>query len=78
MLVSFSHNDFQENNIMVKWGDNEKYVRDVIIIDFENSKLNYRGIDLASYIVESTIDYQADEDFVYHDELAPDFNTNDE
>jgi len=59
MLVSFSHNDCQENNIMVKWDDNEtcKYLRDVVLIDFENSKLNYRGVDLASYIIESTIDY---------------------
>jgi len=59
MLVSFSHNDCQENNIMVKWDDNETCgnLRDIVLIDFENSKLNYRGIDLAGYIIESTIDY---------------------
>ena len=52
--IVFSHNDIQENNIMVWNSDKTKFT----LIDFEYSALNYRGFDIASYITETTIDYK--------------------
>lgn len=49
----FSHNDFQENNVMIWHEDHTK----VTIIDFEYSSLNYRGFDIAAYVNECFIDY---------------------
>ena len=57
-LIVFSHNDTQENNFL-STGTETK------IIDFEYSSLNYRGVDLASYINESTIDYSVEEQPAY-------------
>jgi len=53
-LIVFSHNDTQENNFLSTETETK-------IIDFEYSSLNYRGVDLASYINESTIDYSVQE-----------------
>lgn len=49
----FSHNDFQENNVMIWFEDHTK----ISLIDFEYSSLNYRGFDIASYVNECFIDY---------------------
>ncbi len=49
----FSHNDFQENNLLVWNLDKEK----LTIIDFEYASLNFLGYDLASYFTECFIDY---------------------
>ena len=51
--VVFSHNDTQENNFLSSGLETK-------IIDFEYSNLNYRGVDLASYIMESSIDYSVE------------------
>ena len=69
--IVFSHNDTQENNFL-STGDNTK------IIDFEYSQLNYRGLDLVSYIVESTIDYSVKEQpfFNIDENLFPNFDEN--
>jgi len=48
--IVFSHNDTQENNFLCNGSETK-------IIDFEYSALNYRGMDIASYLNESTIDY---------------------
>jgi thiamine kinase-like enzyme len=56
--IVFSHNDTQENNFL-STGTETK------IIDFEYSALNYRGVDLASYIIESTIDYSVEQQPAY-------------
>jgi len=50
----FSHNDFQENNMMLKDSDYSK----IVLIDFEFSCLNNRGFDLATYYLESMITYK--------------------
>eukprot|EP01071_Lankesteria_metandrocarpae_P008153 Lankesteria_metandrocarpae@DN4886_c0_g1_i1.p2 len=48
--IVFCHNDPQENNIMIN--------RDVLrLIDFEYSAYNYAGFDIASFLLENTIDY---------------------
>ena len=52
----FSHNDFQENNAMLRFCDPWK----PIFIDFEYSQMNTRGADLASIVLESMIDYAYD------------------
>ena len=51
--VVFSHNDFQENNVLIWNLDKQKFT----IIDFEYASLNFLGYDLASYFNESFIDY---------------------
>lgn len=55
-LIVFSHNDTQENNFLYNKTRNETK-----IIDFEYSSLNFRGVDLASYLIESSIDYTYEE-----------------
>ena len=50
----FSHNDFQENNMMLKDSDYSK----IVLIDFEFSCLNNRGFDLATYYLEAMITYK--------------------
>lgn len=50
----FSHNDFQENNMMIQGGDYSK----IVLIDFEFSCMNNRGFDLATYFLESIITYK--------------------
>ena len=69
--IVFAHNDTQENNFL-STGDNTK------IIDFEYSQLNYRGLDLVSYIIESTIDYSVKEQpfFNIDENLFPNFDEN--
>jgi thiamine kinase-like enzyme len=44
-------------------------------LDFEYSNFDYRGIDLASYINESMMNYDIDTSpyFDYNDSLFPDF-----
>lgn len=49
--VVFSHNDFQENNAMIRLNDPWHPV----FIDFEYAQMNYRGADLASLVLESMI-----------------------
>lgn len=49
----FTHNDIQENNILVWNQDKTKFT----IIDFEYSSINFKGYDIASFINESYIDY---------------------
>lgn len=61
--VVFSHNDVQENNFMHKYTLDEtgvKNISEVKILDFEYSGVNFRGMDLAGYIVESGINYKVD------------------
>ena len=48
-----SHNDFQENNVMIWHEDKTKFT----LIDFEYSNINFRGYDIASYFNECFIDY---------------------
>ena len=55
-VIVFSHNDVQENNFLYNEADKE-----IKIIDFEYSSLNYRGMDLASYLNESTINNKVEE-----------------
>jgi len=65
--VVFSHNDFQENNVMVENNDKSK----MILIDFEFSMLNFRGFDLGALFNESYIDYivKSRPAFKFHEEL---------
>lgn len=65
----FSHNDTQENNFLA----NDQETK---ILDFEYSCVNYRGADLASYILESAIDYSVLDapNFKMDFSLIPDFN----
>lgn len=53
-LVVFSHNDIQENNFI-------KNEQKIVIIDFEYSQLNFRGADLALYLMETSIEYTPNE-----------------
>jgi len=57
--IIFSHNDVQEFNFLTNEQNGTK------IIDFEYSLHNFRGIDLASYINESAIDYSTPSDLGY-------------
>lgn len=68
-MIVFSHNDVQENNIMVKWADEEHTsIVETKLIDFEYSSRNYRGADLAGYLVEHMIDNLVSEEpyYAYH------------
>jgi thiamine kinase-like enzyme len=49
------------------------------IIDFEYSSLNYRGLDLASYLNESTMnyDYALPNHYRYEDDRFPNFGPED-
>lgn len=79
-VVVFSHNDVQENNIMVKWADEAHTdITETKLIDFEYSSLNYRGADLAGYLVENMIDNKISEEpfYAYHEERFPDFESAD-
>lgn len=79
-MIIFSHNDVQENNIMVKWADAAHTdILETKLIDFEYSSMNYRGADLAGYIVENMIDNTVAEEpfYGYHEERFPDFQTED-
>lgn len=49
----FSHNDFQENNVLINNVDNST----LTLIDFEYSCTNYRGYDIASFVNEQFMDY---------------------
>ena len=62
----FSHNDFQENNVMIWHKDHTK----MTIIDFEYSSLNFRGYDIAAYVNECFVDYSypVNPKFKYYDE----------
>ena len=51
--IVFSHNDFQENNVMI-WDEDKTRLT---LIDFEYSNLNFRGYDIASYVNECFMDY---------------------
>jgi len=51
----FSHNDIQENNLIYKHD-----LKQIELIDFEYSALNFRGADLASLINELAIEYSPD------------------
>jgi len=57
-IVIFSHNDPSERNTLVIWEDPEKCtgLKEAVLIDFESSRLNYRGIDLGAYLCEATDD----------------------
>ena len=57
--IVFSHNDIQEFNFL----HNEAGITK--ILDFEYSQHNFLGIDLASYINESAIDYSSPSEFGY-------------
>jgi len=52
----FCHNDFQENNALMRFSDPWRPV----FIDFEYAQLNTRGADLASIVIESLIQYDYD------------------
>ena len=80
-MVVFSHNDVQENNILVKCENgNIKAIQDIKLIDFEYSALNYRGADLAAYLMESMFDNKVKEPpfYGFHPDRAPDFESQDE
>ncbi|TNV72765.1 hypothetical protein FGO68_gene10596 [Halteria grandinella] len=51
--VVFSHNDFQENNVLI---NNTEQLK-LTLIDFEYSGPNYRGYDIASFMNEQFMDY---------------------
>ena len=79
-MVVFSHNDVQENNIMVKWQDaDHNNIVETKLIDFEYSSLNFRGADLAGYLVENMIDNKVDHEpfYAYHHDRFPDFTSQD-
>lgn len=57
----FSHNDIQENNVMISNKNKTK----LTMIDFEYSMPNFRGFDIAAYINESYIDYHNPEKVTY-------------
>ena len=48
-----SHNDIIENNLMILHNNEGK----CYLIDYDYSKLNYRGYDLSLYLAESKMDY---------------------
>jgi thiamine kinase-like enzyme len=50
----FSHNDFQENNVLVRHLDKST----LTLIDFEYAAKNFRGYDLAAYVNECFLDYK--------------------
>ncbi|KAI6176974.1 hypothetical protein M3Y97_00856800 [Aphelenchoides bicaudatus] len=61
--VTFSHNDLQENNILLP---NQKKRKDsnelgLVFIDFEYASFNYRGFDFGNHFVEYTLCYDVDE-----------------
>lgn len=64
--------------------NDEKIYTEVKILDFEYSGINFRGFDLASYIIETTIDYHPspgeseNPNWVYRDEMFPSFDVNKE
>lgn len=47
-----SHNDVQENNILMSSADNEK----LVLIDFEYAGWNPRAYDIANFINECSVD----------------------
>jgi len=53
----FSHNDLLPGNILLI-GESEK----IKFIDYEYSSYNYRGFDIANYLNESILDYDAPEE----------------
>ena len=53
--------------------DGKKKVTSLKLIDFEYSNYNFRGIDLASYINESTIQYGSDPKYKVYKEYFPSF-----
>lgn len=46
----FGHNDTQENNFLSNG-------HEVKVIDYDYSSMNYRGCDLAAYIIEASLNY---------------------
>ena len=74
-LIVFSHNDVQENNFLNKKGP-DGVISDAVVIDFEYSELNYRGVDIASYLIETSINYKTALEcgFEYYEHLFPNIN----
>lgn len=70
--VVFCHNDIQENNFLQSKTETK-------IIDFEYSQLNFRGADLASYINESSLNYDftLPNHYAYEDDRFGDFDRHD-
>lgn len=66
--IVFSHNDTQENNFLSN-GQETK------IIDFEYSCANYMGVDLASYLNETSLNYDPTlpNKYAYEPERKPNF-----
>ena len=52
--IVFSHNDVSDVNFLSNGSETK-------IIDFEYSSLNYKGVDIAEYLNESTMDYHVTE-----------------
>ena len=80
--IVFSHNDVQEGNFLHKYifdENGQKQYTEVKIIDFEYSGVNFRGFDLAGYIVETGINYKVgpEEEYlwIYDDTKFPSFDS---
>lgn len=57
----FSHNDLNQNNILLLH-DKDLYLEDrIVLIDFEYSSYNYRTFDIANHLTEWCFDYSGDE-----------------